>query len=174
MSEAMQLTQREFEQIGSYVREHLGTWIREISPPPTTVQLDPVFLERIIRVEEELKSQRELMKYGFEQVDKRFEQVDTRFEETRSDMNTRFQEMRADMDTRFQEMRADMDTRFEDMRADMDTRFEDMRADMATRFESVDKQLAVARSHTNHWMTFLTIVLLVLGSAMTLATVLSG
>ena len=141
MSEAMELTQREFDQIGSYVREHLGMWIREVTPPAATVQLDPIYLERIVRVEEELKSERELMKQGFEQVDKRFDQVDRRFEEMRADMNARFQTV--------------------------DKRFEEMRADMKTGFE-------VARSHTNHWMTFLTIVLLVIGSAMTLATVLVG
>ena len=78
MSEAMELTQREFDQIGSYVREHLGTWIRDISQPTAIVQLDPVYLERIVRVEEELKSQRDLMMHGFEQMDKRFEQAATR------------------------------------------------------------------------------------------------
>jgi len=36
--------------------------------------------ERTIRVEEELKHQRELMLEGFKQMDKRFEQVDKRFE----------------------------------------------------------------------------------------------
>ncbi len=173
MSEAMELTKREFDQIGAYVREHLGTWIREVTPPPATVQLDPIYLERIVRVEEELKSERELMKQGFEhmdtrfeQVDKRFEQVDKRFEELRADMNARFQTV----DKRFEEVRADMNARFEHVEKRfeaVDKRFEEMRADMKTGFE-------VARSHTNHWMTFLTIVLLVIGSAMTLATVLVG
>ena len=37
--------------------------------------------ERIVRVEEELKHQRELMIEGFSRVDKRFEQVDKRFEQ---------------------------------------------------------------------------------------------
>ena len=36
--------------------------------------------ERIVRVEEELKHQRELMMEGFNRIDKRFEQVDKRFE----------------------------------------------------------------------------------------------
>ncbi len=169
MSEAMELTKREFDQIGAYVREHLGTWIREVTPPPATVQLDPIYLERIVRVEEELKSERELMKQGFEhmdtrfeQVDKRFEQVDKRFEQVdkRFDqVDKRFEQV----DKRFEELRADMNARFQTV----DKRFEEMREDMRTGFE-------VARSHTNHWMTFLTIVLLVMGSAMTLATVLVG
>jgi predicted nuclease with TOPRIM domain len=37
--------------------------------------------ERTIRVEEELKHQRELMLEGFKQMEKRFEQVDKRFEQ---------------------------------------------------------------------------------------------
>ncbi|HKJ86570.1 MAG TPA: hypothetical protein VKA06_10870 [Spirochaetia bacterium] len=170
MSEAMELTQREFDQIGSYVREHLGTWIRDISPPTAIVQLDPAYIERIVRVEEELKSQRELMKHGFdamekrfEQVDKRFEQVDKRFEEMRTDSNIRFEEMRSDMNTRFEAV----DKRFAETRADMKAGFDAMRADMKESFE-------VSRSHTNHWMSLLTIVLLVFGVAMTLVPVLVG
>ena len=61
---------------------------------------DRNLLERIVKVEEELKNQRELMKIGFEQVnkrveliqsnmDKRFEQVDKRFD----DVNKRFDMM---------------------------------------------------------------------------------
>ena len=53
--------------------------------------------ERMVRVEEELKHQRELilnvmkmMDKRFAEVDKRFEQVDKRFEDLRSDMNRRF------------------------------------------------------------------------------------
>ena len=120
MSEAMELTERNFEQIGSYVRDHLDAWVRELWPL-TTQRTDPLLLERIVRVEEELRSQRDLMKQGFEQIDRRFELVDKRFEETRADMNARFD---------------------------------------------------AARSHTNHWLLFMTIVLGALGAAMTLATIL--
>ncbi|GAB4270451.1 MAG: hypothetical protein Kow0065_20270 [Methylomicrobium sp.] len=45
--------------------------------------------ERIVRVEEELKHQRELMKQGFEMTQKRFEQVDKRF----GQVDKRFDEM---------------------------------------------------------------------------------
>jgi hypothetical protein len=54
-------------------------------------------MERVIRVEEELRSLRELdqirfdaSEKRFEAVDKRFEAVDKRFEELRMDMNSRF------------------------------------------------------------------------------------
>ena len=71
--------------------------------------------ERIVRVEEELKHQRDLihevlkmMDKRFEQVEKRFEQVDKRFEEMRSDMNSRFEQV----DKRFEYTHADMNRRF--------------------------------------------------------------
>jgi len=50
--------------------------------------------ERIVRVEEELKHQRELMLQGFKQMEKRFEQVDKRFEQ----IDKRFEVMTARID----------------------------------------------------------------------------
>ncbi len=52
--------------------------------------------ERTIRVEEELKHQRELMLEGFKRMDERFEQVDKRFEQ----MEKRFEQV----DKRFEDM----------------------------------------------------------------------
>jgi hypothetical protein len=65
--------------------------------------------ERIVRVEEELKHQRELMLQGFENSNKRFEDVNRHFDEARADVNKRFEEMRADMNKRFEQV----DKRFE-------------------------------------------------------------
>jgi len=73
----MALTERDLEQVGTYVQTHLFEWL-----PAPVLQLS----ERIIRVEEELKAQRELMKQGFDQMEKRFEQIDKRFD----DFNRRF------------------------------------------------------------------------------------
>lgn len=50
--------------------------------------------ERIVRVEEELKHQRELMFEGFKQMEKCFEQVDKRFEQ----IDKRFEVMTARID----------------------------------------------------------------------------
>ncbi|MFW6313334.1 MAG: hypothetical protein ACOC2N_05565 [Spirochaetota bacterium] len=80
----MALTERDLEQVGTYVQTHLYEWL-----PAPVLQLS----ERIIRVEEELKAQRELMKQGFDQMEKRFEQVDKRFEQVDKrfdDFNRRF------------------------------------------------------------------------------------
>ena len=49
--------------------------------------------ERIIRVEEELKHQRELMIEGFKQMEKRFEQVDKRFEQVDKRFEQQHQEI---------------------------------------------------------------------------------
>ena len=82
----------------------------------TAIDLD--IRERIVRTEEELKTQRDLMREilgmmekRFEQVDKRFEQVDKRFEQ----VDKRFEQV----DKRFEQV----DKRFEELREDMDKRF---------------------------------------------------
>ena len=53
-----------------------------MSKPPAVYEIE--LRERMIRVEEELKHQRELMQQGFAMMDKRFEAVDKRFEEITS------------------------------------------------------------------------------------------
>ncbi len=92
----MTLSEDQLNQIGNYVQANLPIWLRNL--PPQSVQItDPVLLERVVRVEDELKAQRQLMIERFDasdkrfddliyQFDKRFEAVDKRFE----DMNRRF------------------------------------------------------------------------------------
>ena len=80
----MALTQEDLRQVTTYLQAHIEEWL-----PQPVLHLS----ERIVRVEEELKHQRELMMQGFANVDKRFEDVDRRFE----DVNRRFE----DMDKRF-------------------------------------------------------------------------
>lgn len=84
MSEAMELTPDALQTIGSYVKRNLSAWLQEVAPAPHT---DPILLERIVRVEEELRAQRELMIARFDQVDRRFEQVDKRFEQVERHLN---------------------------------------------------------------------------------------
>ena len=80
--------------------------------------------ERIVRVEEELKHQRELMLEGFNRVDKRFEQLI-------SEMNARF---------------AQVDKRFEQM----DKRFEQMEK----RFEQVDRRFEIMTARIDRFMVW--------------------
>ncbi|MBK5940039.1 hypothetical protein [Halochromatium roseum] len=89
----MALAQEDLQQIGEYVKNHIGEWIAEqsLGKPPVVYEIE--LRERMVRVEEELKHQRELMRQGFEQVDKRLEQVDKRLELMKTDMDKRFDEM---------------------------------------------------------------------------------
>jgi len=124
------LSDQQLEAIGSYVKSHLPEWLAEIAPErrPMTIT-DPALLERIVRVEESLSHQRELMSQGFAAMEKRFEQVDKRFEQ----VDKRFESM----DKRFEDMREDMNTRFESM----NKRFEEMRTDMDARFRTTNRMI---------------------------------
>jgi hypothetical protein len=74
---ALILGDTELERIGDYVKSHLRVWLAEM-PPVSSVSTQ--LLERMVRVEEELKAQRELMIIRFDAVDRRFEAEDKRFE----------------------------------------------------------------------------------------------
>jgi len=125
-------TDEELEQIGSYLAEKYPV-LKSAQDIYRYSDIKIDIYERIVRVEEELKHQRELihevlkmMDKRFEEMqanmDKRFEQVDRRFEDMRTDMNSRFEQV----DKRFEEMRTDTNTRFQEMRTDMDKRFDQM------------------------------------------------
>ena len=77
----MPLQEAELEQIGGYVRTHLGEWLAQAQVAWSPESYERDLRERILRVEEELRHQRELMQQGFALMEKRFEQVDKRFEE---------------------------------------------------------------------------------------------
>ncbi|MBK5967902.1 hypothetical protein CCR91_03755, partial [Thiorhodovibrio winogradskyi] len=63
------------QEIGDYVKDNLSDWLVEqsLGKPPVVYEIE--LRERMVRVEEELKNQRELMREGFNQMEKRFEQV---------------------------------------------------------------------------------------------------
>lgn len=96
------------------IKELIGEIITERHPEITNnnVRYELEIRERILRVEEGLKHQRELIQEGFNRMDKRFEQVDKRFESLIAEMNARF----AQVDKRFEQV----DKRFETMTARMD------------------------------------------------------
>lgn len=83
MSNAMELNPETLNQIGEYVKKHLPEWTRESatgrsvgeSTPAEELRREIDIRERIVRVEEELKTQRELMREGFAAVDRRFEDM---------------------------------------------------------------------------------------------------
>ena len=93
----MSLTSADLKQIEEHIENHIknniASWMGDISLTKSSYFNEIELIERIVRVEEELKNQRELMLMGFEQVNKRFEQVDKRFE----DVNSKFTMMFAFM-----------------------------------------------------------------------------
>ncbi len=108
----------------------------------TGTSLDEKFYvlnERIVRVEEELKNQRDMLILMQKNSDKRFEAMDKRFEDMQKNMDKRFEDMQKYMDKRFEAV----DKRFEavDKRFEaVDKRFEDMQMYMNKRFEDMDRR----------------------------------
>lgn len=108
------LREEDVQRIGEYVKPWLREVVEQVVPRSALTAIDQQLLERMVRVEEELKSQRELMEVKFDAVDRRFQAVDARFEA----MDKRFEELIHHMDKRFEST----DRRFEAM----DKRFDDM------------------------------------------------
>lgn len=95
----MTLSENDLHHIGQYVRAELPGWLKELGPWALGSEL----LERSVRVEEELKSQREILLAHVQATDRRFEDVNRRFE----DMNRRFEDVNQrfdDVNKRFDEV----------------------------------------------------------------------
>ncbi|MBF0419739.1 MAG: hypothetical protein HQL78_06190, partial [Magnetococcales bacterium] len=61
--------------VAEHVKLHLAEWLGEKSLGKPIPLYEIEMRERIVRVEEELRHQRELMQFGFAQMDKRFEEM---------------------------------------------------------------------------------------------------
>jgi DNA anti-recombination protein RmuC len=103
------LAQEDIAQIERLI-EQVIAWQPEKLSANVRYELD--LRERTVRVEEELKHQRDLMIQGFEAMEKRFEQVGKRFEH----VDKRFEQV----DKRFEDMRKDMNTGFMEMNRRLD------------------------------------------------------
>lgn len=75
----MPLREEDIKRIGDYVKPWLRNLVETMTPQPAFAGVGPELLERIVRVEEELKSQRELMEVRFDAADRRFQAMDSRF-----------------------------------------------------------------------------------------------
>ena len=115
MAETMTLRDEDVGRIGEYVKPWLRELVVEMVPQPELGGIGTQLLERMVRVEEELKAQRTLMdeRFGFMErrfiaMDNRFEAVDKRFEDLIGQMNARFETA----DRRIEESNAHTDSRF--------------------------------------------------------------
>ena len=93
---AMPLSDQDLEQI----KHHLTDWMDSKLLQSQWVP-GPELLERSVRVEEELKHQRLLMRESFEQFEKRFELIEKRFEQ----VDKRFEQVDKRLDLQQQEIR---------------------------------------------------------------------
>ena len=110
-------------------------------------------MERVVRVEEELKALREIELARFEAMEKRFEALQREMNARFEAMEKRFEALQREMNARFEAM----DKRFEamDKRFEaMEKRFEALQREMNARFEAMDKRFeAVERRLTfTQWM----------------------
>jgi hypothetical protein len=76
----MTLLPADLDQIGVYIKSNLPVWMAELQIGHNSVAYELEMRERIVRVEEELRHQRELMQQGFQQMDKRFESLTRRID----------------------------------------------------------------------------------------------
>ena len=93
----MALAQEDIDTIQNLIDKSIA---RQPQAENINVHYELEIRERIVRVEEELKHQRELMMDGFKQMDKRFEQMDKRFEQ----MDKHFEQMQLEMNKRFEQL----------------------------------------------------------------------
>ena len=99
MEVAMNLTEEHLRQIGSYIKQNFDE-ISSQSRYARERSYEMQVIERITRVEEELKSQRdlllkqhEMMMFGFAQVDKRFEMTQKNMDDRFSQVDKRFDDV---------------------------------------------------------------------------------
>ncbi|PKM37059.1 MAG: hypothetical protein CVV06_07825 [Gammaproteobacteria bacterium HGW-Gammaproteobacteria-10] len=130
------LAQDDIEQIEKLVENIIARQPEKLN---ANVRYELDLRERTVRVEEELKHQRDLMIQGFEAMEKRFEQVEKRFEQ----IDKRFEQVEKrfeQIDKRFEQVEKrfeQIDKRFEQV----DKRFEEMRKDMNTGFIEMNRRL---------------------------------
>jgi chromosome segregation ATPase len=118
-SMALKLTKDDLKQIGEYLEEKYPLIKGSGRGKSYSRDFEIDIRERIVRVEEELKNQREILNLMLAQMDKRFEMSEKRFEQ----VEKRFEQV----DKRFEQV----DKRFEQV----DKRFEELRDDMNRGFK---------------------------------------
>ncbi|WP_319559808.1 hypothetical protein [Marispirochaeta sp.] len=94
---AMTIGPEELQKIGDYVRLHLAEWMGNVHN-----EREMGLMERSIRIEEELKAQRQVMETRFEAMDKRFEALQELMETRFEAVDKRFEAIQKQMDVRFE------------------------------------------------------------------------
>ncbi|MEE8441788.1 MAG: hypothetical protein V3S41_08715 [Spirochaetia bacterium] len=158
----MAIGEAELNLIGEYVQSHLTGWmehlgVRAPQDPVTNTQL----LERVFRVEEELKAGREVMIARFEASDRRFESIDLRIGDLIKTVDECFRSAAKATDDRFADLIKTMDDRFNSLTKTMDDRF----TSLDDRFAGINRHIGVVK-----WFVISSFV--VLGSIISLVAIL--
>lgn len=95
-----------------FIKDHLAEWLAEqsLGKPPAVYEVE--LRERMVRVEEDLKRQRDRIEGLSVQMDSRFDQLEQRFEQRFEQMDKRFEQV----DRRFEQL----DKRLDDQGKRMD------------------------------------------------------
>jgi len=116
----MALAQEDIEQIQKLINQ---SCLKNQYESNQNIHYELEIRERIVRVEEELKNQREIILEGFKQSDKRFEQVDKRFESVQHNIDKRFEQVEKrfeQVDKRFESMQSTINNGFKEINRRMD------------------------------------------------------
>ena len=106
---AQNIGQEELDRIATYILEtRLAPAIEELIRKNEMKMKELSLIERIIRVEEELKALREIESARFEAIEKRFEVIDKRMEALQREIAARAEAT----DKRFEALQREMDKRF--------------------------------------------------------------
>ena len=116
-----------------FIKAQFEAWLTEMLPEQKPGVYDLELRTRMLKVEEELRHQRELMQQGFAMMDKRFESM-------QHNMDKRFEQV----DKRIESLQHNMDRRFEQM----ERRFEQV----DKRFEQMDKRFDVLTLRVDRFM----------------------
>jgi DNA anti-recombination protein RmuC len=112
-------------------------------------------IERVVRVEEELKALREIESARFEAIQERFEALQKVMDERFQAMGERLEALQREMDKRFEAVQARfeaVDARFEALQREMDKRFEALQSEMSVRFMAVEKRLTQVQWFIGIWL----------------------
>jgi len=166
----MSLAKEDLEQIQILVDTAISRAQFNVEPVLSNVRYDLEIRDRTLKVEEELKHQRDLLTQGFqamekrfEAADKRFEAIDKRFEDQSLNFNKRFEaiDKRFEeqslnfnkrfeaIDKRFEEQSLNFNKRFEEQTEIFNKRFEQQRNETIQRFEYMEKQFEAMRQDMN-------------------------
>ena len=152
----------ELNRIGEYVQSNLSGWMERLGVrAPQDQVTNTQLLERVLRIEEELKAGREVMIAKFEASDRRFESIDLRIGDLIKTMDDRFRTAAKTSDDRFNSLIKTIDDRFRTAAKASDDRF----AGLDDRFARINRHIGVVK-----WFVISSFV--VLGSIISLVAVL--